>query len=221
MDTPESPPRGRGRPAGTRNLQRRRLLASACDLLLAVGAADLTLQQVARAAGVTPALAHYYFRNREGLLAAVIADRVAHHIEDLVEAARIRAGQPVAALTFLMQRTTSLLATEPLLRLCLWLPVEPARALRDTLRATLSDLLMRAQRAGLLRADLTAQYLCESLLGLVLFPFLEATRDADAGGERVAALTLQHVALLQDGIVRAQRPRQESAAYPNSSKSRA
>jgi AcrR family transcriptional regulator len=187
------------------------MLACAAELLLAPGAGELTLQQVARAAAVTPALAHYYFGNREGLWAALIAERVAPHVEDLLHAARIRAGQPVAALTFLMQRTTSLLATEPLLRHCLWLSCAPAQALRDQLRATLADLLTRAQRSGVLRADLPVPYLCDSLLGLVLFPFFDAARD-DGGGERVAALTLQHVALLQDGIVRAQRPRQASSS---------
>lgn len=180
-------------------------------MLLAPGAGELTLQQVARAAGVTPALAHYYFRSRDGLWEALIAERVAPHVEDLLQAVRIRAGQPVVALTFLVQRLTSLLATEPLLRRCLWLSCRPALQLRDHLRETLSDLLARAQRSGVLRADLPAQYLCESLLGLVLFPFLDSGRD-EAGGERMAALTLQHVALLQDGIVRAQRPRQESSS---------
>jgi TetR/AcrR family transcriptional regulator len=209
MERP-SPARSRGRPVGGKAVQRRRLLACAAELLLAPSAGELTLQQVARAAGVTPALAHYYFRSRDGLWEALIAERVAPHVEDVLQAARIRAGQPVVALTFLMQRLTSLMATEPLLRHCLWLPCRPALELRDHLRATLSDLLARAQRSGVLRADLPAQYLCESLLGLVLFPFFDAGRD-DGGGERVAALTLQHVALLQDGIVRAQKPRQESS----------
>ncbi len=203
--------RGRGRPPGVRHTQRRRLLSCAAELLLETAEAALTLQRVAQAAGATPALAHYYFGSREGLLEALIQERAAPHVEDLISAARIRAGQPVAALTFLMQRTSSLLATDPLLRRCLWLPVAPARALRDRLRVTLDDLLRRAQRGGLLRADLPAPYLVESLLGLVLFPFFDAGRDADGSGERVAALTLQHVALLQDGIVRAQRPRQESS----------
>lgn len=210
METQRATPRPRGRPPGGKAVQRRRLLTTAAELLLGPGAGGLTLQQVARAAGVTPALAHYYFGSRDGLWEALIAERVAPHVEDLLQAARVRAGQPVVALTFMTQRLTSLLATEPLLRHCLWLSCRPALELRNHLRATLSDLLSRAQRSGVLRADLPAEYLCESLLGLVLFPFLDAG-PGDAGGERMAALTLQHVALLQDGIVRVQKPRQESS----------
>jgi AcrR family transcriptional regulator len=206
-----APVRRPGRPAGTRGSQRRRLLNAAIEQLSDPRLGELSLQQLARANGVTPALAYYYFGNQEGLLAAVIEERVAPRIADLVSAARVRAGQPVAALTFLMQRASSLLATDPLLRRCLWLQAAPALALRDQLRAVLADLLARAQRAGLLRADLAVDYLTGSLLGLALFPFFDDAGAADAGGERVAALTLQHVALLQDGIVKANRPRAEAS----------
>lgn len=207
---PSTPARRPGRPPG-RGDQRRRLLDAAIELLSDPRQPEPSLQALARANGVTPALAYYYFGNQEGLLAAVIAERVTPRIEDLVSAARVRAGQPVAALTFLMQRASSLLATDPLLRRCLWLRAPPALALREELRAILADLLTRAQRGGLLRTDLAVDYLTESLLGLSLFPFFDDARGADTGGERVAQLTLQHVALLQDGIVRAHRPRQEAA----------
>lgn len=209
---PPPPPRRPGRPPGNRGDQRRRLLNAAIERLSDPRQPEPSLQQLAQATGVTTALAHYYFGNQEGLLTTVIEERVAPRIADLVSAARVRAGQPVAALTFLMQRASSLMATDPLLRRCLWLRAPPALALREELRAVLADLLGRAQRARLLRADLAVDYLTESLLGLSLFPFFDDRGAADASGERVAQLTLQHVALLQDGIVRAQRPRQESSS---------
>lgn len=203
--------RRRGRPPGNRNGQRARLLQAARELLGSTP--DLpTLQQVARRAAVTPALAHYYFGTRDGLLEALIQERVAPRIADLVSAAQVRAAQPVAALTFLMQRMISLLLADRLLQRCLWLPVPPARALRDALREALHGLLAGAQQSGQLRTDLTADYLTESLLGLVLFPFLDAAQGHPASPEQAAQLTLQNVALLQDGIVRAQRPRQESTS---------
>lgn len=208
----KSPPRRPGRPAGARTSQRGRLLAAARTLIIGPDQAELTLQAAARLAGVTPALAHYYFGSREGLLNALILERVEPHIDDLLSAAQIRAGQPVAALTFLMQRTNSLLLAEPLLRRCLWLPAASALALRNRLRAALRHLLVRAQAAGALRSDLAPDYLTDSLLGLVLFPFLDEPDSSEGGSERIAALALQHVALLQDGIVRAQRPRHDSGA---------
>lgn len=201
-----------GRPAGARSSQRGRLLAAARNLVVESGQTEPTLQATARLANVTPALAHYYFGSREGLLRALIEERVQPHIDDLLSAAQIRAGQPVAALTFLMQRTNSLLLAEPLLRRCLWLPAAPALALRNQLRSALRHLLVRAQAAGALRADLAPDYLTDALLGLVLFPFLDESGVGAGSSDRIAALALQHVALLQDGIVRAQRPRQDSGS---------
>lgn len=201
-------PRPRGRPRTPRNLQRNRLLQTARELLTAPGE-DLALRQVALRAGVTPALAHYYFGSRDGLLTALLDERVAPRIDDLLSAARVRAPQPVAALTWLMQRLTSLVAADDFLRRSLLLPV--AQPLRDRLREQFRDLLLQAQHAGQLRTDLSQDYLGDTLLGLCLFPFLDVDADSNPG-ERAAALTLQHVALLQDGIVRVHRPRQESGS---------
>ncbi len=143
---------------------------------------------------------------------SLLTERVAPRIEDLVTAARARAGQPQLAITFLMQRTCSLLAVDPLLRRCIWLHQPAALRLRNQLRDCLRELLVRGQNMQALRADLSPDYLTDSLLGLLMFPFLDDTPDADASGERIAQLTLQHVALLRDGIVRNHRPRQESSA---------
>ncbi len=213
MDSnPSTRTRGRGRPPGVRSLHRNRLLAATQDLLSAAGTGEPNLQHVAHHAGVTPALAHYYFGSREGLIEALLSERVAPRIDDLVASARVRAGQPQLALTFLMQRTCSLLAHDPLLRRCLWLPQPAALKLRNQLRACLRELLVRAQHIKAVRADLSPDYLTDCLLGLVLFPFLDEPLQADAGAERVAQLTLQHVALLRDGIVRAHKPPQETPA---------
>ncbi|MEO6186792.1 MAG: TetR/AcrR family transcriptional regulator [Steroidobacteraceae bacterium] len=201
-------PRSRGRPVAGRNTQRSRLLQAGRELL--AEGAELTLGRAAMRAGVTPALANYYFLNRAGLVGALLQERAAPRVDDLIGAARVRADQPVAALTFLMQRLTSVVATDPFVCRCLLL--QEGRPLRERLRAVLRELLQRAQREGQLRADLPLEYLGDTLLGLCLFPFLDSDAAGSNAGERVAALTLQHVALLQDGIVRAQRPRHESAS---------
>lgn len=211
MKARTSPARSRGRPAGARATQRARLIAAAQELFSSRVAQEPNLKQVADKAGVTPALAHYYFGTREGLIEALLVERVAPRIDDLVASARVRIGQPQLALTFLMQRTCSLLANDPLLRRCLWLPQPAALKLRNQLRACLRELLVRAQSIQVVRTDLAPDYLTDSLLGLVLFPFLDED-GADTSGERVTQLTLQHVALLRDGIVRTHKPRQESSA---------
>jgi len=193
-----------GRPRGVARTQRERLLAAAVEVLTQERAGQFTLAQVARAARVTPALAHYYFTDREGLLEALLGERVAPLIDDVVAAARMRAGQPQHALTFLMQRATSLLASHLLLRRCVWLPQPAAVRLRERLRGCLHELLVRGQEIGALRADLTPDYLADALLGLVLLPYLDEPQ-AQVAGERVTQLMLQHVALLRDGIVRADK----------------
>jgi AcrR family transcriptional regulator len=180
------------------------------ELLPGKDGADLALRQVALRAGVTPALAHYYFVNRDGLLAALLDEHASPAIDTLINEVQLRGAQPVGALTCLVQKLTSLAASNDFLCRCLLLPA--ARPLRARLRALLCELLQRAQAAGQLRADLPADYLAESLLGLCLFPFLDAGAAGRNPADHAAALTLQHVALLQDGIVRAQRPRQDSGS---------
>jgi TetR/AcrR family transcriptional regulator len=199
--------RGRGRPKDADG-QRNRLLQAA-EYLLASSGSDLNLRQVAQRAEVTAPLAHYYFGNRDGLLRALMEERANPRVDELLAAARELSAQPVVALTRLMHRLTSLIANDGFVRCCLLLPAgEP---LRDRLRSPMRELLREAQATGLLRADLSASYLADTLLGLCVFPFLGTSQEANSG-ERAAPLTLQNVALLQDGIVRTQRPRQDSGS---------
>ncbi|MFL5575889.1 MAG: TetR/AcrR family transcriptional regulator [Gemmatimonadaceae bacterium] len=51
---------------------RHRILASAADRLAAAGAAAVSLQGVAAAAGVSKGLIHYHFRDREALLVETV-----------------------------------------------------------------------------------------------------------------------------------------------------
>lgn len=191
------------------DIQRTRLLQVA-EQLLPNAQDEFSLRQVALRAEVTPPLAHYYFGNRDGLLRALVSERAMPRIEELLTAASERASVPVPALTRLMQRLTLLCANDGFVRCCLLLPAgEPLRA---RLRVVMQELLQSAQATGQLRADLSATYLADTLLGLCLFYFLDAHSGEDLG-ERAAALTLQHVALLQDGI--RPRPPQRMKVLPS------
>lgn len=72
-------PRGRRRAAADLDM-RERLLASATQLFGEQGIAATTMAQIAEAAGVTSAMVHYYFTNREKLLDAVVEERIARSI---------------------------------------------------------------------------------------------------------------------------------------------
>jgi AcrR family transcriptional regulator len=196
------PTRRRGRPAGTRDGQRAQLLSSALELLRTQQWQDMSLRQVALKAGVTPALAHYYFRNRDGLIDALFVEQLLPRIQELIVAAAARVEEPQQALTTLMQRTTALLASDAAWSRCIWVTLSAGHRLRAQLRATLAELISRAQQEQILRADLTAEYLADVLLGLMLFPFLDGTYGAQNGGNGVPQLLLQHIALLRSGVLR-------------------
>src|SRR5918993_2104148 len=77
--TPSKPskrPRGPGRPAQSDADLRERLLDAALACYAAEGIKGASLKSIARQAGVTPALVHYYFGNKDLLFAAVVEERL-------------------------------------------------------------------------------------------------------------------------------------------------
>ncbi len=69
---------GPGRPAASLERDARELLlAAATDLFAEHGIAATTFAMIANRAGLTPAMLHYYFKNREQLLDVVVEERLA------------------------------------------------------------------------------------------------------------------------------------------------
>jgi TetR/AcrR family transcriptional regulator len=70
--------RSPGRPARTQDLAARdRLIDAATSLFAEHGVAATSFALIAKRAGLTPAMMHYYFQNRDHLLDAVTAERLA------------------------------------------------------------------------------------------------------------------------------------------------
>ncbi|MBQ3058852.1 MAG: TetR/AcrR family transcriptional regulator [Desulfovibrio sp.] len=73
-----------GRPPLQERIDRKTcILDTALRLFAAQGIAGTTVAQIARAAQVTPAMIHYYFGNRDGLVEHLVRERLApclHHI---------------------------------------------------------------------------------------------------------------------------------------------
>lgn len=67
---------------------RARLLDVAQQLMLDEGYAAVTSRRVAREAGLTPAIVHYYFRTMDDLFVAVIRRGAEHNLERHAEALR-------------------------------------------------------------------------------------------------------------------------------------
>jgi AcrR family transcriptional regulator len=72
-----SEPRRPGRPRGGKRVtaSREQLLDIALSLFSRQGIANTSLNAIAKEAGVTPAMLHYYFNSREQLLDAMIEER--------------------------------------------------------------------------------------------------------------------------------------------------
>jgi AcrR family transcriptional regulator len=166
-------PRGPGRPARTRGPDaRERLLRAAAALFARHGYGAVSLREIGRAAGVTPAMVHYYFRDKRGLYDAMLEGAFGRVLE--------RARQ-VTGLPELLEVVAGTLAAEP------WIPPLVIRevlasdgAFRERFIAgyasqmarILPALIEAEKAAGRLRADLDPRLAMVSLLGMTAFPFV-------------------------------------------------
>ena len=178
-----SPAKGRkrapGRPSADAPDQRAVALDAALACFVRQGIAATSLRDIAREAGVTPALLHYYFGDRQQLLDAVVAERVMPaflSVRERLAQAGDDVGDIVAAFVC---GVTDAIARHP------WWPQLWVRevlceggALRDLLVQRIAPDIARllagrfaaAQAAGRLNADLDPRLLLPTLVGLTMFP---------------------------------------------------
>jgi AcrR family transcriptional regulator len=147
-------------------VNRQRILAAATQLLTDQGL-GVSLDAIARSAGVGPGTLHRHYPTKDRLIAAVALER----LEGLVAAAqhRVGAADPVAALR--EQLSEMIVAGDgsaPLKRSLAgstediaWSQTTVSHRLRDTLGVLLTD----AQAAGGIRSDLDADDLMAVLTG--------------------------------------------------------
>ena len=186
--TPPAPPRrsaaksrkrAPGRPLADAPDQRAVALDAALACFVRQGIAATSLRDIAREAGVTPALLHYYFGDRQQLLDAVVAERVMPAVLSVRERLA-QAGDDVADIVAaFVCGVTDAIARHP------WWPQLWVRevlceggALRDLLVQRIAPDIARllagrfaaAQAAGRLNADLDPRLLLPTLVGLTMFP---------------------------------------------------
>jgi AcrR family transcriptional regulator len=81
-----------GRPAANKKRDARELLLNAAtDLFASHGIAGTTFAMIAKRAGLTPAMVHYYFKDRERLLDAVVDERFMRFVAHVWEPVRLEA----------------------------------------------------------------------------------------------------------------------------------
>jgi len=204
-------PRGVGRPVGESQDLRGRLLDVAVTCFAHHGVAGSTLREIAREAGVNPALVHYYFGDKPQLLQAVMAERLMPAFGEVRDAA-LQGGDDIAGvIAGFVRGMCATIERHP------WLPPLWVRevlceggALREMLLETempqmprlLAQRFAAAQQAGQLNPDLDPRLLVTSLIGLTLFPAAGAPvwrRLLDAEDIDAAAMHDHAIALLDRG----------------------
>lgn len=83
MNTHSSPRKTPGRPSEGAGDKREAILSAALTLFASQGAAATSLPEIGRAAHVTPAMVHYYFGGRSGLIDALMEERILPGIREL------------------------------------------------------------------------------------------------------------------------------------------
>ncbi len=214
-------PRRPGRPAAGADL-RPRMLEAAIGCFTARGIAATPLSAIATAAGVTPALLHYYFGDKQNLVEAIVAERLLPVAVELRGALERNGGDSVDLSAGFVNAVFELIRRHP------WFPALWVRevlceggALREIvfkravpqLPQMLAQRFAAAQARGRLDPRLDPRLMVVSLVGLTLFPAAGAPiwrKVFDANDLDSAALQKHALALLDHGM--GARPRARRSA---------
>lgn len=171
-----------GRPQASErqgNDPRINLVRTAAALIARQGFEGTSLRQVAEGAGVTPAMVAYYFKDKSGLLEAVVRKGL-ESLREVVDDA-VADQKPGAFVARLIPHYLAALAREP------WIPqviIREVISAESPLRhifieefalhaaAAVPERVIEEIRQGALRDDLDPRFIVLSLLGMCLFPFI-------------------------------------------------
>lgn len=192
---------------------RAKLLDAAVRLFAEQGVAGTTVAEIARRAGVTSAMVHYYFKTKDQLLDAVVAEKLVGEFIAFV-AGELDRGQPepLALVEHLVWRIVDASDAWP------WLPplwvrevISQGGALREKLiqRVDLGKPerfkagIAAAQKAGRVNPEINPQLTFMSIMALTMLP-LSMAKDWDRipliGRVSKQDLGRHVVALLQHGL---------------------
>ncbi|WP_241024227.1 TetR/AcrR family transcriptional regulator [Burkholderia sp. Ac-20365] len=205
-----------GRPTGSGRgpEQRARLLDAALALFARQGIVDTTLGQVAREAGFTPAMMHYYFKTRDQLLDVLIDERFVPLRARLSGAFQANPEDPIAAITLLAQRLVEVAGDYP------WFPslwirevISEGGLLKQRMHERFGDTnqkngiayIEKWQKEGKLNPALEPSLVFLSVIGLAILPLATSAmwRNDPARRKLTADDIARHaVALLTHGVAR-------------------
>lgn len=175
---PRTTARPRGRPADMASGElQERLLDTAETLFAEHGYAATSVRQLAGAAGVNPALVHYYFGSKRALLRAVMARALEPMAQALATMQSEDTPKPgdIAGLLFGMARRHPAIPRLIVREVMLSggdIKDEFIEHFAPRLGGALPGLLRRQQQSGRMRADLDPGIATLMLLALSVFPFI-------------------------------------------------
>jgi TetR/AcrR family transcriptional regulator len=187
-------PRGPGRPVGGDAAVRDALLEHARRLFLRHGFADVGTRRIAAAAGTTPAMIRYYFKDKLGLYRAMIEEAMRPVQAELQRAVAAPAGAPLDVETILRLYMEMLAANRWLPALIVHEVLDEGGQLREQFIANfagriapmLVQVLRREQSQGTMRPDVEPELAAVSAISLCVFPFVSLPITG-----RVLGLSLQ------------------------------
>lgn len=174
-------PLGKGRPkAQAGENKRERILDSAVYLFAKHGVSETTVAQIAKKSGVTSAMVHYYFKNWDGLLDTVMAERIVSKIKYVWDGIEKINSVP-EILTVFIDRFFTIMEEEPLFpelwnreifnvggnlreRFINYYPVKKLQAVQQ--------IFVQAQKQGQINPHLQATHIIVSAIGLIIFPLI-------------------------------------------------
>jgi TetR/AcrR family transcriptional regulator len=204
--------RRRGRPSGGQHGEPRMLLLDVALLLFARhGIMETTLGAIAREAGVTPAMVHYYFKTREQLLDVLIDERFVPLRTKLGATFANSDAEPAEALRAFVEGLVTVAEQNPWFA-TLWIRevISEGGLLRQRIADRFGDANQKAsierieqwQKEGKLNPHLEPSLLFVSLFGLTLLPLAASYKWAEERGWKPKRdnIAPHAVALLMQGI---------------------
>jgi TetR/AcrR family transcriptional regulator len=177
-------PRRQGRPARESGHDgRAQLLDAAIRLFAERGIAATTFVEIGAHAGVTAAMVHYYFKNREQLLDAVVEERLQPFISAVWDPVTENGDDPLTMLRGVVHRIIEAADQMPCVP-SLWVQevLSESGMLRERVLkrlpvgslAHLSACLSTAQHQGSINPDIDPGLIVLSVLGLTMMPLAAA-----------------------------------------------
>jgi AcrR family transcriptional regulator len=201
-----------GRPTGAHHGEPRSLLLDVALLLFArQGIMETTLGAIAREAGVTPAMVHYYFKTRDQLLDVLIDERFVPLRAELGRAFADSQAEPADALRAFAEGLVDVAERHPWFA-TLWVRevISEGGLLRQRIAERFGDANQKAsierierwQKEGKLNPHLEPSLLFVSLFGLTVLPLAVTYKWAEDKGRvpKRDQIARHAVALLMHGI---------------------